>query len=158
MLLFLLNKNEQKKHKKHGKVPFFVLKNQNIANICVDIWKIYAIIIIVKNKRSCFVRVKVRKNVPIKKGRLNMTATIIEIVLVALVLAGIVKEEKLIEFEDKVLDSIANSIAKVIVARRREQLEQERAARIQRAAEARRRRMHVVRDEYAEPELSLYSA
>lgn len=87
-----------------------------------------------------------------------MTATIIEIVLVALVLAGIVKEEKLIEFEDKVLDSIANSIAKVIVARRREQLEQERAARIQRAAEARRRRMHVVRDEYAEPELSLYSA
>ena len=49
-----------------------------------------------------------------------MTATIIEIGLVALVLAGIVKEEKLIEFEDKVLDSIANSIAKVIVARRRQ--------------------------------------
>ncbi len=87
-----------------------------------------------------------------------MLATIIEIVLVALVLVGIVKEEKLIEFEDKVLDSIANSIAKVIVARRREQLEQERAARIQRAAEARRRKMHVVRDEYSEPELSLYSA
>ena len=87
-----------------------------------------------------------------------MLATIIEIVLEALVLVGIVKEEKLIEFEDKVLDSIANSIAKVIVARRREQLEQERAARIQRAAEARRRKMHIVRDEYLEPELSLYSA
>lgn len=87
-----------------------------------------------------------------------MLATIIEIVLAALVLVGIVKEEKLIEFEDKVLDSIANSIAKVIVARRREQLEQERAARIQRAAEARRRKMHVVCDEYSEPELSLYSA
>lgn len=87
-----------------------------------------------------------------------MFATFIEIVLVALVLVGIVKEEKLIEFEDKILDSIANSIAKVIVARRREQLEQERAARIQRAAEARRSRMHVVRDEYDEPELSLYSA
>ncbi len=87
-----------------------------------------------------------------------MFATIIEIVLVALVLAGIVKEEKLIEFEDKVLDSIANSIAKVIVARRREQLEQERAARIQRAAEKRRSRMHVVRDEYSAPDYSLYSA
>lgn len=87
-----------------------------------------------------------------------MTATIIEIILAALVLVGIVKEEKLVEFEDKVLDSIANSIAKVIVARRREQLEQERAERIQRAAEKRRSRMHVVRDEYPEPELSLYSA
>ena len=87
-----------------------------------------------------------------------MLATVIEIVLVALVLVGIVKEDKLIEFEDRVLDSLANSIAKVIVARRRKQLEQERAARAQRAAEARRRKMHVVRDEQPEPELSLYIA
>lgn len=57
-----------------------------------------------------------------------MTATIIEIGLVALVLAGIIKEEKLIDFEDRVLDSIANSIAKVIVARRRHELEKARLA------------------------------
>ena len=49
-----------------------------------------------------------------------MLATIIEIALVTLVLIGIVKEEKLIEFEDKILDKVAELIAKVIVARRKE--------------------------------------
>ena len=48
-----------------------------------------------------------------------MIATIIEIALVVLVLIGIVKEEKLIAWEDKVLDKIARFIAKVIVAHRR---------------------------------------
>ena len=73
-----------------------------------------------------------------------MLATIIEITLVALVLIGIVKEDKLIAFEDKVLDSLANSIAKVIVARRRKQLEQERAQRAQHTAQARRSQLHLV--------------
>ena len=45
-------RNEQKKHKNHSKVPLFVLAKQKLTNICVDIWKIYAIIITVKNKRS----------------------------------------------------------------------------------------------------------
>ena len=49
-----------------------------------------------------------------------MTATIIEIALVTLVLIGIVKEEKLIAWEDKMLDKAAEAIAKVIVARRRQ--------------------------------------
>lgn len=48
-----------------------------------------------------------------------MLATLIEIGLVTLVLIGIIKEEKLIAFEDKVLDAAAKAIAKVIVARRR---------------------------------------
>ena len=48
-----------------------------------------------------------------------MTATIIEIAIVTLVLVGIIKEEKLIAWEDKVLDKIARFIAKVIVAHRR---------------------------------------
>ena len=52
-----------------------------------------------------------------------MSATIIEIALVILVLIGIVKEEKLIAWEDKVLDKVAEAIAKVIVARRRKVLE-----------------------------------
>ncbi len=57
-----------------------------------------------------------------------MTATIIEIGLVTLVLIGIIKEEKLIAFEDKVLDAAAKAIAKVIVARRRHELEKARLA------------------------------
>ncbi len=73
-----------------------------------------------------------------------MLATIIEIALVTLVLIGIVKEEKLIAFEDKILDKAAESIAKVIVARRRKQLEAERAERAQRTAEIRRSKMHLV--------------
>lgn len=48
-----------------------------------------------------------------------MIETIIEIGLATLVLIGIVKEEKLIDFEDKVLDKIAFAIAKAIIARRR---------------------------------------
>ena len=48
-----------------------------------------------------------------------MLATIIEIALVVLVLVGIAKEEKLIAFEEKVLDALANFIAKVIVAYRK---------------------------------------
>lgn len=57
-----------------------------------------------------------------------MIATIIEIGLATLVLIGIVKEEKLIAFEDKVLDAAAKAIAKVIVARRRHELERARLA------------------------------
>lgn len=57
-----------------------------------------------------------------------MTATIIEIILVTLVLIGIIKEEKLIAFEDKVLDEAAKAIAKVIVARRRHELEKAKLA------------------------------
>ncbi len=88
-----------------------------------------------------------------------MFATIIEISLMVLVLVGVVKEEKLIAFEDKILDSIANSIAKVIVARRRKQLEQERAARAQRTAQARRSRIHLVEETSANYESpSLYIA
>lgn len=75
-----------------------------------------------------------------------MLATIIEIALVTLVLIGIVKEEKLIAFEDKILDKAAESIAKVIVARRRKELEAQRAERAQRTAQARRSRMHLVED------------
>ena len=75
-----------------------------------------------------------------------MLATIIEIALVTLVLVGIVKEEKLIAFEDKILDKAAESIAKVIVARRRKQLEAERSERAQRTAEIRRSKMHLVED------------
>lgn len=48
-----------------------------------------------------------------------MLATIIEIALVTLVLIGIVKKEKLIALEDKVLDKIAQIIAKVIIAYRK---------------------------------------
>ena len=55
-----------------------------------------------------------------------MLATIIEIALVTLVLIGIVKEEKLIAWEDRVLDKVAEAIAKVIVARRRKALEKAR--------------------------------
>ena len=55
-----------------------------------------------------------------------MLATIIEIALVALVLIGIVKEEKLIAWEDKVLDKAAEAIAKVMVAHRRKALEKAR--------------------------------
>ena len=73
-----------------------------------------------------------------------MVATIIEIALVTLVLIGIVKEEKLIAFEDKILDKAAESIAKVIVARRRKLLEAERSERAQRTAEIRRSKMHLV--------------
>ena len=57
-----------------------------------------------------------------------MTATIIEIALATLVLIGIIKEEKLIAFEDKVLDAAAKAIAKVIVARRRYELEKAKLA------------------------------
>ena len=57
-----------------------------------------------------------------------MITTIIEIGLVTLVLIGIIKEEKLIAFEDKVLDQAAKAIAKVIVARRRHELEKARLA------------------------------
>lgn len=57
-----------------------------------------------------------------------MTATIIEIGLVTLVLIGVIKEEKLIAFEDKVLDEAAKVIAKVIIARRRRELEKARLA------------------------------
>ena len=57
-----------------------------------------------------------------------MTATIIEIGLVTLVLIGVIKEEKLIAFEDKVLDAAAKAIAKVIVARRRHELEKAKLA------------------------------
>ncbi|MBQ2964128.1 MAG: hypothetical protein IJE14_05650 [Clostridia bacterium] len=57
-----------------------------------------------------------------------MTATIIEIGLVSLVLIGIIKEEKLIAFEDKVLDVAAKAIAKVIIARRRHELEKAKLA------------------------------
>lgn len=57
-----------------------------------------------------------------------MTATIIEIGLVTLVLIGVIKEEKLIAFEDKVLDKAAQAIAKVIVARRRHELEKAKLA------------------------------
>lgn len=73
-----------------------------------------------------------------------MVATIIEIALVTLVLIGIVKEEKLIAFEDKILDKAAESIAKIIVARRRKQLEAERNERAQHTAEIRRSKMHLV--------------
>lgn len=55
-----------------------------------------------------------------------MLATIIEIALVTLVLIGIVKEEKLIAWEDKVLDKIAETIAKVIVSLRKKALEKSR--------------------------------
>ncbi|MBR6635209.1 MAG: hypothetical protein IKL41_06255 [Clostridia bacterium] len=57
-----------------------------------------------------------------------MTATIIEIGLVTLVLIGIIKEEKLIAFKDKVLDKAAKAIAKVIIARRRHELEKAKLA------------------------------
>ncbi len=87
-----------------------------------------------------------------------MFATIIEITLTALVLIGIVKEEKLIAFEDRILDSIANSIAKVIVARRRKQLELERAERAQRNAEVRRSKMHIVKDAPMQDYAALYIA
>ena len=89
-----------------------------------------------------------------------MVATIIEIALVTLVLIGIVKEEKLIAFEDKILDKAAESIAKVIVARRRKQLEAERSERAQRTAEIRRSKMHLVEDATAtnDYDLSLFIA
>lgn len=48
-----------------------------------------------------------------------MLATIIEIALVALVLIGIIKEEKLIAWEDKVFDKIAETIARFVVAHRK---------------------------------------
>ncbi len=54
-----------------------------------------------------------------KKGRMKMSATLFELTLVALVLFGIVKEEKLIEFEDKMADKLAKRIADIIVASRR---------------------------------------
>ena len=57
-----------------------------------------------------------------------MIATIIEIGLATLVLIGIIKEEKLIAFEDKVLDKAAQAIAKVIIARRRHELEKAKLA------------------------------
>lgn len=88
-----------------------------------------------------------------------MLATIIEITLVSLVLIGIVKEEKLIAFEDKILDKMAQRIAAVIVRHRRQQLELERAERAQRTAQARRSKMHIVRDEPKEKyDLSLFIA
>lgn len=88
-----------------------------------------------------------------------MVATIIEIALVSLVLIGIVKEEKLIEFEDRILDKMAASIAKVIVKHRREQLELEREKRAQHTAQVRRSRMHIVTDEPQEKyDLSLFIA
>ncbi len=73
-----------------------------------------------------------------------MLATIIEIALMVLMLVGIVKEEKLIAFEDKILDSIANSIAKVIVSRRRRITAEQRAQRAQQAAKKRRSQMRLV--------------
>lgn len=76
-----------------------------------------------------------------------MIATIIEISLVSLVLLGIVKEEKLIAFEDKILDKMAASIAKVIVKHRRQQLELERAQKAQQVACERRSKMHIVKNE-----------
>lgn len=58
-----------------------------------------------------------------------MLETIVEIILASLVLVGIIKEEKLIEFEDKVLDAVAKSIARVIVARRRKAIAEEKSKR-----------------------------
>lgn len=57
-----------------------------------------------------------------------MIATIIEIGLVTLVLIGIVKEEKLIAWEDRMLDKAAKAIAKIILARRRHELEKAKLA------------------------------
>lgn len=48
-----------------------------------------------------------------------MLATIIEIALVMAVLVGVLNEEKLIEFEDKIKDKVACSVAKIIVKYRR---------------------------------------
>ena len=89
-----------------------------------------------------------------------MVATIIEIALVTLVLIGIVKEEKLIAFEDKILDNAAEAVAKVIIARRRKQLEAQRNERAQRTAEIRRSKMHLVEDAPAtnDYDLSLFIA
>lgn len=75
-----------------------------------------------------------------------MFATIIEIALMVLVLVGVAYEEKLIAFEDRISDALANAIAKVIVAHRRKKYEQERAAKAQRAAQARRSKMHLVNE------------
>ena len=44
-----------------------------------------------------------------------MLITIIEVLAVALILAGIIYEEKLIAFEDKALDWLAEKIARVII-------------------------------------------
>ena len=57
-----------------------------------------------------------------------MIATIIEIGLATLVLIGIIKEEKLIAWEDKMLDKAAKAIAKIILARRRHEHEKAKLA------------------------------
>lgn len=63
-----------------------------------------------------------------------MTATVIEITLTALVLLGVLYEEKLIKLEEKIQDWLAQKIANIIIRRR--------AAEI---AEKRRSKMHVVK-------------
>lgn len=48
-----------------------------------------------------------------------MLATIVEIVLLILIIIDILKEKKLIAFEDKVLDKAAKVIAQIVVVLRR---------------------------------------
>ncbi|MBQ7101021.1 MAG: hypothetical protein IJN81_05265, partial [Clostridia bacterium] len=63
-------------------------------------------------------------------------------------------------FEDTILDKAAEAVAKVIIARRRKQLEAQRNERAQRTAEIRRSKMHLVEDAPAtnDYDLSLFIA
>ena len=133
-------------------VPKTVLKLQNFSNICIDLFEKRAIIAIVKNKRSQNVRQKFRSK---KKGSLNMfeLQIVFGVFALALVLTGIWYEEKLIAFEDRVWDFVADRIgyvaARIVIAFRKKKvakLRAERNARAEKIAAARRSRIHIVKD------------
>ena len=133
-------------------VPNLVLKLQIFSNICIDLFEKRAIMTIVKNKRSQNVRQRFTSE---KKGSFNMfwlETTILTIAL-ALVLVGIWHEEKLIAFEDKIWDVVADRLgyiaARIVIAFRKKKavkLRAERNARAEKVAAARRSRMHIVKD------------
>ena len=128
------------------------LKLLIFSNICIDLFEKRAIIAIVKNKRSQNVRQKIMSA---KKGSLNMFGLQIVFGVFALtaVLAGIWYEEKVIAFENKVWDFIADRIgyfaARIVIAFRKKKaakLRAERNARANEIAAARRSRLHIVKD------------
>lgn len=133
-------------------VPKLGLKPQIFSNICIDLFEKRAIIAIVKNKRSRNVRQKITSA---KKGSLNMFGLQIVFGVFALtaVLAGIWYEDKIIAFEDRVWDFVADRIgyiaARIVIAFRRKKvakLRAERNARANEIAAARRSRIHIVKD------------
>ena len=85
----------------------------------------------------------------IKKGSSDMfwLQTVILSLALVLILVGIWHEEKLIAFEDKIIDRFAYLVAQVIVRHRKrkaKKLHAQRVARANEIARARRSSLHVV--------------